>query len=103
MENLYSEESQDIITNNDNQILFTKLDFANNERSAIYTNTNTTFDIQEHNKGNINYISPLNTLSIKPSKFSEKSSSVKSEKSKRVNTIIYEKNVNIDKCCTACT
>ena len=103
MENLYSEESQDIITNNDNQILFTKLDFTNNERSSIYTNTNTTFDIQEYNKGNINYISPLNTLSIKPSKFSEKSSSVKSEKSKRVNTIIYEKNVNIDKCCTACT
>lgn len=103
MENLYSEESQDIITNNDNQILFTKLDFTNNERSSIYTNTNTTFDIQEYNKGNINYISPLNTLSIKPSKFSEKSSSVKSEKNKRVNTIIYEKNVNIDKCCTACT
>ena len=103
MENLYSEESQDIITNNDNQILFTKLDFANNERSSIYTNTNTTFDIQEYNKGNINYISPLNTLSIKPSKFSEKSTCVKSEKSKRVNTIIYEKNVNIDKCCTACT
>lgn len=102
MENLYSEESQDIITNNDNQILFTKLDF-NNERGSIYTNTNTTFDIQEYNKGNINYISPLNTLSIKPSKFSEKATSVKSEKSKRVNTIIYEKNVNIDKCCTACT
>lgn len=112
IEYLNSEENQLIINNNPftHNFPFTKIEFSKISNNDIYLNTNNTFEIQEYNansKGNINYISPMNAINIKPSKFFEenpiKINPTIKPQTKKNHVIQYENTVDIDKCCTACT
>lgn len=107
-----SEENQPIINRNPftHNFPIKKIEFSNIPNNDMYLNTSNTFEIQEYNtnpKGNINYILPMNTINIKPSKFFEKNPSIINKtiksQSKKNNVIQYESTVDIGKCCTACT